>query len=75
MKPRRPVRRVYDLNERRPIVATFQPDGVVVFREKGRRKTYSAHLRTLFIHAVRIESALERERKKQERAARRAARG
>lgn len=72
--PTRPVRRRFDLGERRPIVVTLLPNGVVQFREKGRRTTYEAHLRTLFGAAVRYAVAEARKEKLAQRAARRAAR-
>ena len=66
--------RVFDLGERRLIAVTVHPDGVVDFREKGRRLKYSAHLRSLLTVALRNFADDEKRRKKEERAARRAAR-
>jgi hypothetical protein len=74
MKPMKPVRRIYELGERRPTVVTFYPDGIVEFREKGRRKVYAAHLKALWLRAVRNAVEDEKAAKKAERAAKRAAR-
>lgn len=70
----KPVTRVYDLGERRPVVATFKADGVVEFRLKGKRQRYEAHLRSLFRRAVELYADAEKRQKRIERAAKRAAR-
>lgn len=72
--PTKPVQRIYDLGERRLIVVTFNPNGVVEFREKGRRRIYEAHLKALWLRAVRNAVEDDKAAKKAERAARRAAR-
>lgn len=70
----RPVRRLYDLGERRPVAVTFYPNGVVEFRLKGKRQRYEAHLAKLFRVALNnaVEDAIRQ--KKAARLAKRAAR-
>ncbi len=72
--PTRPVRRTYDMGERRPIVTTIHPSGVVEFREKGRRRVYTAHIRSLFTRAVQHAVEDEKKQRRVEREVRRAAR-
>lgn len=69
MSAARPVRRTYDFGERRPVVATIHPDGVVEFREKGRRRSFCAHLRALYFAAVKQAVETDRESRQAERRA------
>lgn len=71
----KPVKRIYDLGERRLIVATFYPSGIVEFREKHRRKVYAASLRHLWLKAVLIAADDLKKERKLARAAKRAAKG
>lgn len=73
-RPSRPIRRLFDLRERRPIVVTIHPDGFVEFREFRRRVVYTAHLSALLSHAVRAFAVAEANERKARRAAKRAAR-
>lgn len=66
---RRPVARVVSL-PRGPVVVTLYPSGLVSFREKGRRRTFTLPLSAVFLRAVDAELAREKAERRAARAAR-----
>ena len=73
MPPTRPIKRVFDVGERRTVTTVIHPDGVVTFRLKHKRQVYEAHIRSLFLRAVQNFVEDEKRRRKAERQARHAA--
>ena len=67
---RKPVSRRVDL-PRGPVVVTLLPEGLVSFRERGRRTSFTLPLSAVFLRAVDAEIA---RKKAEKRAARKAAR-
>lgn len=66
---RRAVKRTIEIaGSRRGVVVSLEPPGVLTFREKRTRKTYSLGLGALFVRAVMAdvdaEKAAKRKRKK-----------
>ena len=59
----KPVTRVVDFG-RGPVAVTLQPDGLITFREKGRRKVFAVPLSAAFVQAVGRAVTAERAAKK-----------
>jgi hypothetical protein len=59
---------------RGPVHVTLHADGLVSFREKGRRKSFTLPLSSVFLRAVDAEVAREKAERIAARKARRAAR-
>ena len=59
----RAVTRMVDFG-RGPVAVTLHPDGLVIFREKGRRTRFSLPIGAVFAQAVGRAVALERDARK-----------
>ena len=67
---RKPVARLVEL-PRGPVVVTLLPGGLVSFREKGRRTTFTLTLAAVFVRAVDASISQRKAEKKAARIARR----
>jgi hypothetical protein len=64
----KPVTRVVDFG-RGPVAITMRPDGLLTFREKGRRKVFAVPIAAAFVQAVGRSVAAERVARKAAKAA------
>ena len=60
---RKPVTRVMDFG-RGPVAITMHPDGLLTFREKGRRKVFAIPIAAAFVQAIARALAAEKAARK-----------